>query len=205
MDDIYMQNIAYIDQPAELEGIQLNWGPSIFVDTPNGPHDLRAATATPEFWDLWHWNKDALRAAGIFPAQEPEGWEVQWWINVSDLTDATQENICITENKSYTLSEVIDLVKQTLDGVSEQSAQNKLRYSPEDVYWLLHDMLRYVSHNVSGVFVLRQIRKDTYRVKHMTEDFAKQKSGRKLKEEVNRTATYLKELTGRQPSWGEEE
>lgn len=206
MSDIYMEDIAYIDQPAELEGIQLNWGPSIFVDTPNGPRDLRAATATPEFWDIWNRSKEALQAVGIFPSNEPEGWEVQWWINVSDATDVVEgNNICIPENKSYTLSEVIDLVKQTLDGVSERSAQNKLRYSSKDVYWLLHDMLRYVSQNVSDVFVLRQIRKDIYRVKHMTEDFAKQRSGRKLKAEVNRTAKYLEELTGRRPSWGEKE
>ena len=206
MDDIYMQDIAHVDQPAELEGIQLNWGPSIFTDTPNGPYDLRTATATPEFWDLWHRNQEALKAAGIFYAREPEGLEVQWWINVSDPTDGTQEdNICIPKNKYHTLSEVIDLVKQTLEGVSERSAQNRLRYSSIDVYWLLHDMLRYVSHNASGVFVLRQIQKDTYRVKHMAEDFAKQRSGRKLKAEVNRTAKYLEELTGRRPSWGEEE
>ena len=206
MDNIYMQDIAHIDQPAELEGIQLNWGPSIFVDTPNGPRDLRTATATPEFWDLWHRNQEALKAAGIFYSREPEGWEVQWWINVSDATDVVEgNNICIPENNTYTLSEVVDLVKQTLDTVSERSEKNKLRYSSKDVYWLLHDMLRYVSQNASGVFVLRQIQKDTYRVKHMAENFAKQRSGRKLKAEVNRTAKYLEELTGKRPSWGEKE
>ena len=209
MYDIYMEDmedIAHIDQPDELEDIQLNWGPSVFVNTPNGPRDLRTATATPEFWDIWHRNKEALKAVGIFPSREPEGWEVQWWINVSDLTDGGKENnICIPENEFYTLSEVIDLVKQTLDGVSERSAQNKLRYSSKDVYWLLHDMLRYVSQNVSGVFVLRQTQKDTYKVKHMAEDFAKRRSTRKLKAEINRTAKYLEELTGRRPSWGEEE
>ncbi len=205
MNSIYVQDITDIDQPAELEGIQLNWGPSVFVNTPQGPRDLRTATATPEFWDIWRWNKEALKAAGISPARESGSWKVKWWINVSNPTDARKKNICIPENKSYTLSEAIDLVKQTLDGVSEQSAQNKLRYSPEDVYWILHDMLRYVSQNASGVFALRQIRKDTYRVKHMAEGFAKQRSNRKLKAEVKRTAKYLEELTGRRPSWGEEE
>ncbi len=252
MNDTYIhdQDVAPIDQPAELEGIWLNWGPSEFVETRSGPRDLRIAPATPEFWDIWGRNKEALKAAGISCSRHPQGgWQVEWWIDVSgDVTDVTpvddiqipedesyalssayvtpvddiqipedesdtlsssdvrpEDNICISEGESYTLSEVIDLVKQTLDGVSEKSAQNKFRYSSTDVYWLLHDMLRYVNQNVSGVFVLRQIQKGIYRVKCMVEDFAKQRSRRKLKAEVNRTAKYLAELTGRHPSWGEKE
>ena len=252
MNDTYIQDqdVAPVDQPAELEGIRLNWSQSRFVRTRSGPYDLRTAPATPEFWEVWNRNKGALKDAGISCVPASSGdWLVEWWIDVSDdVTDATPvddiqipedesdtlrsayvtpvddiqisedesdtlsssnvtpvDNICIPEDKSYTLSEVIDLVKQTLDGVSEQSAQDELRYSSRDVYWLLHDMLRYVSQNVSDVFVLRQIRKDTYRVKHMREDYAKQRAGRKLKAEVNRTANYLEELTGKRPAWGEDE
>jgi hypothetical protein len=114
-------------------------------------------------------------------------------------------DIHITEEKAYTLSEVIDLVKQTLDRVSEKSAHNELRYSSTDVYWLLHDMLRYVNRNVPGEFILLQTQKGIYRVTYAEEDSAKQKSDRKLKKEVNRTARYLEELTGRKPSWGDKE
>ncbi len=114
-------------------------------------------------------------------------------------------DIHVSEDKSYTLSEVIDAVKQTLDAVSEQSVQNKLRYSSTDLYWLLHDMLRYINQNVPGEYVLHPIRKDTYQVRHNAEDTAKRSSNRKLKAEVNRTASYLEELTGRRPSWGEKE
>ena len=115
------------------------------------------------------------------------------------------DDIRISEDKSYTLSEVIDAVQQTLDAVREQSVQNKLRYSSTDLYWLLHDMLRYVNQNVPGEFVLYQTRKGVYRVRYAAEDSAKRRSSRKLKEEVNRTASYLEELTGRRPSWGEKE
>ena len=107
--------------------------------------------------------------------------------------------------KFYTLSEVISAVKKTLDLVSEQSKDSELRYSSTDVYWLLHDMLRYVNQNVPGEFALRQTKKGIYRVRYMAEDTAKQQSRRKLKEEVNRTARYLEELTGRRPPWGEKE
>jgi hypothetical protein len=115
------------------------------------------------------------------------------------------KDIHVSEDKSYTLNEVIDAVKQTLDAVSEQSVQNKLRYSSTDLYWLLHDMLRYVNRNVPGEFVLYQTKKGVYRVRYAAEDSARRSSSRKLKSEVNRTASYLEELTGRRPSWGEEE
>ena len=247
---IHIPDDAHIDQPAELEGIRLNWGPSIFVKTRRGPCDLRTAPATPEFWEVWKRNKEALRTAGISCTPYASGdWWVQWWIDVSDdRTDVTPvddihipedeshilnsdyitpmddihipegepytlnssdvtpvDDIHIPEGKSYTLSEVIDRVQQTLDKVKEQAQHNELQYLSKDVYFLLYDMLRYVNQNVSGVFVLRQIQKDTYRVKYMAEDFSKQKSNRKLKEEVNRTARYLEELTGRKRPWGDKE
>ena len=234
MDDTYIQNIANIDQPAELEGIRLNWGPSRFVKTSIGPRDLRTAPATQEFWDIWKRNKEALKAAGISCFRYArKDWCVTWWIDVSgDVTsvddiqipedesdilssdyitpvDSIQipevDGIHIPEGESYTLSEVIDFVKQVLDKVSEQSEHSKLQYSSTDVYWLLHDMLQYANRNVPGMFVIRQIQKGIYRVKYMFRDFARQRSGRKLKAEVNRTASYLEELTGRRPSWGEEE
>ena len=114
-------------------------------------------------------------------------------------------DIHVSEDKSYTLSEVVDAVKQTLDGVREQSAQNKLQYSSTDVYWLLHDMLRYVNQNVPGEFVLHQTKKGVYQVRYTAEESAKRSSSRKLKAELNRTASYLEELTGRKPSWGDKE
>ena len=115
------------------------------------------------------------------------------------------DDIRIAEDESYTLTEVIDAVKQTLDAVSEQSGENKLRYTSIDLYWLLHDMLRYVNQNVPGEFVLYQTQKGVYQVRYTTEDSAKRRSSRKLKSEVNRTASYLEKLTGRRPSWGKKE
>ncbi|MCY3551467.1 MAG: hypothetical protein OXH39_13485 [Candidatus Poribacteria bacterium] len=245
---IHIPDVAHIDQPAELEGIRLNWGPSIFRKTRQGPRDLRAAPATPEFWEVWKRNKEALKTAGISCTRGESGdWWVEWWIDVSgDRTDVTPvdgipedesyalssdyltpvddidipedesytrssdhitpaDDIDIPEDESYTLSEVIDLVQRTLDKVKEHAQHNELQYWSKDVYFLLYDMLRYVNQNVSGVFVLRQIQKDTYRVKYMAEDFSKQRSSRKLKEEVNQTARYLEELTGRKRSWGDKE
>ena len=113
------------------------------------------------------------------------------------------DNIQILEDASYTLSEVIDLVKQALDDVSETSVQNNLRYSSTDVYWLLHDMIRYINQNVPGEYTLHQTQKGVYRVTYTTKDAAQRKSSRKLKAEVDRTANYLEELTGRRPAWGE--
>lgn len=115
------------------------------------------------------------------------------------------KKIEIKEGTVYTLPEVIDFVKQTLDRVGEKSTRDPLRYSSVDVYWLLFDMLRYVNRNVPGEFILLQTEKDTYRVTYATEDSGKQRSDKKLKSEINRTAKYLKELTGRKPPWGDRE
>ena len=115
-------------------------------------------------------------------------------------------DVHVKEDKFYNLSEVIAAVKKTLDLVSEKSNRhNALRYSSTDVYWLLYDMLQYINRNVPGEFSLFQTRKGVYRVRYTAEDMAKQRSSRKLKEEVNRTARYLEELTGRKPSWGDKE
>ena len=115
-------------------------------------------------------------------------------------------DVHVKEDKFYALSEVIDAVKKTLDLVNDQAHKhNDLRYSSTDVYWLLYDMLQYINRNVPGEFSLIQSQKGTYRVRYAAEDKAKQRSSRKLKAEVNRTARYLEELTGRRPSWGDKE
>ncbi len=110
--------------------------------------------------------------------------------------------IHLPENKSWTLAEVVDVVQRTLDAVGKESTQNSLRYSPEDVYWLLHDMLRYVNRNVPGEYTLRRKNNGTYRVTYSAEDTSRKQSRRKLKADVRKTADYLKELTGRRPPWG---
>ena len=113
-----------------------------------------------------------------------------------------KNDIHVPEDKSYTLSEVIDAVQRTLDEVSAHSPKNKLRYSPKDVYWLLHDMLHYVNQNVLGEFSLQQTRKGVYRLRYTAETAARRQSREKLKADINRTAKYLEELTGRRPTWG---
>ena len=152
MSDTYAQNVAKIvadiDQPAELEGVQLNWSRSRFIETSNGSYNIRTAPATSEFWEVWKRNKMALKAAGISCKNEenylgpsgshhPKNWTVEWWIDVSGLDYITPENdICIPEDQSYTLGEVIDLVQQTLDKIREKSQYDELQYSSTDVYWL---------------------------------------------------------------------
>lgn len=111
-------------------------------------------------------------------------------------------DIVLVKDKTYTLAEVVDTVKQALDAVSKESEQNTLRYSTEDVYWLLYDILRYVNRNVRGEFALAQIKKGTYRVTYNAEETEQREAGKKLRAEVRQTADYLAELTGRRPPWG---
>ncbi len=110
--------------------------------------------------------------------------------------------IHLPENKSYTLAEVIDAVQLTLDAVQKESAHNELRYSAEDLYWLLHDMLRYVNRNVPGEYALQRMKNGNYRVTYTTENAGTKKAKKKLNADVRKTADYLAELTGRRPPWG---
>ena len=112
------------------------------------------------------------------------------------------DQINLEEDRSYTLAEVVEFVQKTLDGVKEQSDHCHFQYTPTDVYWLLHDMLAYVNRNVVGEFALRRLEKGTYRVQYRTEEAAKQKASKKLKDGVRQTAEYLEKLTGRRPPWG---
>lgn len=111
-------------------------------------------------------------------------------------------HIKLDKDKSYTLAEVVELVQKTLDGVKEKSEHCDFQYTPTDVYWLLHDMLRYVNQNVNGEFALRRLEKGTYRVQYRTEEAQKQRAAKKLEAEVQQTAAYLEKLTGRRPPWG---
>ena len=107
--------------------------------------------------------------------------------------------INLQENGSYTLAEVVAFVQKTLDSVQQESEQCHLQYTRTDVYWLLHDMLVYVNRNVPGEFALRRLERGIYRVKYTAEKTGARKAKRKLKADVQRTAEYLEELTGRKP------
>ena len=110
--------------------------------------------------------------------------------------------INLEENKTYTLAEVVEMVQKTLDSVKENSEYCNLRFSPTDVYWLLHDMLVYVNRNVPGEFAIRRLDKGSYRVQYRTDKVQKLRASRKQKKAVKQTADYLEKLTGRRPTWG---
>ena len=86
MNDTYIQDqdVAPIDQPAELEGIQLNWGPiRICSNAQWSPAPAVPPPATPEFWGVWKRNEEALKTAGIFHFCQSSGdqW-VGWWNDI---------------------------------------------------------------------------------------------------------------------------
>lgn len=111
-------------------------------------------------------------------------------------------HINLDKDKTYTLAEVVEFVQTTLEAVKGKAEHCDFQYTPTDVYWLLHDMLRYINQNVNGEFALRRLEKGTYRVQYRTEEAQKQRAARKLEAEVRQTAEYLEKLTGHRPPWG---
>ncbi|MDE0297719.1 MAG: hypothetical protein OXN17_03745 [Candidatus Poribacteria bacterium] len=103
---------------------------------------------------------------------------------------------------SYTVPEVADIVKTALEYVGKESKSNPLRYSASDVYWILHDFLRYVNAHTEGEFVLTRLKKGTWRLDYHTEDAATKKVKAHHARELQETADYIEDLSGRRPPWG---
>ena len=115
------------------------------------------------------------------------------------IVEQEKNQIKLDENKTYTFAEVIELAQTTLEAVKINSNYCPLTFSPSDVYWLLRSMINYINRNAPGEFVLRRMKKGTYRVQYRTEELQRQKATRKLKEDLKKTADYLEDLTGRRP------
>ena len=105
-------------------------------------------------------------------------------------------------DKSYTAEEVTEKVKEVVDIIGQQSSHNQLKYSDWDVYYLIRDLLRYANRYMEGEFVLKRLKKGTWRIEYMTETTAKRKNDKKHQKELRRTEDYLAELTGHRPPWG---
>ena len=111
------------------------------------------------------------------------------------------DKIQLDSDAPYTVPEVAEFVKTTLDFVSRESKNNPLRYSASDVYWILHDFLRYINARMDGEFVLKRLKKGTWRLEYQAEDAAKQKANAQHQRELRQTADYIENLTGRRPPW----
>ena len=105
-------------------------------------------------------------------------------------------------DKSYTAKEVAEKVKEAVDFIGQQSRHNQFKYSDWDVYYLIRDLLRYANRYMEGEFVLKRLKKGTWRIEYMTEAAGKRKDDQKHLKELRRTADYLAELTGHRPPWG---
>jgi hypothetical protein len=112
------------------------------------------------------------------------------------------DRIELDDNRTYTAEEVAEKVKQVVDFIGKQAEDNPLRYSYWDVYYLLHDLLRYVNRNMEGKFFLKRLKKGSWRVDYLTEADARRKDREKHKRELRQTADLLEELTDRRPPWG---
>jgi len=111
------------------------------------------------------------------------------------------DQIQLDSDAPYTVPEVAEFVKTVLDFVSRESKSNPLRYSASDVYWMLHDFLRYINARIDGEFVLRRLKKGAWRLEYQTEDVATQKANARHQRELHQTADYIENFTGRRPPW----
>ncbi len=111
------------------------------------------------------------------------------------------DKIELSADKSYELREVAELVKFTLDFVSREAQHDSLSYSASDVYWILHDLLRYINARTKGEFILKRLKKGAWRLQYDTETTAQKKANVQRQKELDETADYIEDLTGQRPPW----
>ena len=109
--------------------------------------------------------------------------------------------IQLDNNRSYTASEVVELVKLTLDFIGEQGADTELRYGAIDVYWLLRNLLDYVNSQAGGEFILKSLRKGSWTLEYNDKTSAKRKADEAARREIKRTKEYLEKLKNRRSAW----
>lgn len=64
----------------------VEWSQPRRLDTRRGPRVFREGAPTPEFWEVWRLDKDAVKELGVNVSknEETDEFEVQWWEDVED-------------------------------------------------------------------------------------------------------------------------
>jgi len=106
--------------PDSLEDLPVEWSAAKLVNTRRGAKELRTASPTPEFWDLWRGQKDLLKARGISlgKSRTTGQWEICWWGDTNRETPA---------------GEFAKAVRRPLPTAPEVSSEGLLEWQPEAV------------------------------------------------------------------------
>ena len=70
------------------------------------------------------------------------------------------------------------------------------------VHEIISKILEFVNEQIEGEFRLRWVRRGNWILEYDNERAVVQKAKDKAQRELERTADYIKELTGNRPAWG---
>lgn len=76
------------------------------------------------------------------------------------------------------------------------------QYSPREVYEWMATMLTYVNRHIDGEFVLAYARKNNWLIRYDEEKAVKKRARENADKEIQSTADYIQQLTGKRPNWG---
>ncbi len=80
--------------------------------------------------------------------------------------------------------------------------QDDKQYSSREVYEWIATVLTYVNRHVEGEFALAYVRKNSWLLRYDEEKAVKKRARESANKEIQATADYIQELTGKRPNWG---
>lgn len=101
----------------------------------------------------------------------------------------------IQEGVKYSGADVVDRLNLLLDAVAHHRADDPLRYSASDTYWIIRDLFRYVNTQLDrGEFRMVRLKKGAWRLQYDRKTAAERKADSAADAEVSRTRDYINRL-----------
>ena len=80
--------------------------------------------------------------------------------------------------------------------------QDDKQYTSREVYEWVATVLNYINRHVEGEFTLGYVRKNSWLLRYDEEKAVKKRARQNADKELEATADYIQQLTGRRPDWG---
>ena len=80
--------------------------------------------------------------------------------------------------------------------------QDDKQYTSREVYEWIATVLTYINRQIDGEFALAYVRRGNWMLRYDEEKAVKKRARQKADKEIEATADYIQQLTGKRPDWG---
>lgn len=113
--------------------------------------------------------------------------------------------IPIDDKADYNVSEFGHILKRAISAIQNEMPDGVFFMPGDQAYFLVKDMLEWINRQVPGEFRIRQIKSREYTITYYQEKERREKYRKRNRKNLKSTADYLEKMTGKRPSWGEDE